>query len=95
MVIQPYPDGISGRRTTAISALEHGIPVVTTLGELSEAYWAAEGGVATVGVGEPARAAEAVERLLQPPVNAAARAAAFRLYQSRFAPSVSLAPVFE
>ena len=35
-LLQPYVDGVSGRRTTTISALEHGIPVATTFGRLSE-----------------------------------------------------------
>src|SRR5512135_1070561 len=34
LVLQPYPDGASGRRTTLMTALANGVPVVTTLGVL-------------------------------------------------------------
>ena len=30
LVIQPYPDGVSSRRGTAMAALANGVPVVTT-----------------------------------------------------------------
>jgi glycosyltransferase involved in cell wall biosynthesis len=94
VLLQPYQDGVSGRRTTTISALEHGIPVATTCGELSEPFWAGSQAVETVPAGDPASLAAAVSRLLDPTRNAAARAAARRLYKERFQPSVALAPLF-
>ncbi len=39
VMIQPYPDGISTRRTSAMVALSHGVPVVTTSGPLTEPLW--------------------------------------------------------
>src|SRR5206468_10958919 len=36
---QPYPDGVSARRTTAISLLAHARPIVTNAGRLSETMW--------------------------------------------------------
>jgi hypothetical protein len=94
VLLQPYQDGVSGRRTTTISALEHGIPVATTCGELSEPFWAGSQAVETVPAGDPASLAAAVSRLLDPTRNAAARAGARRLYKERFQPSVALAPLF-
>jgi glycosyltransferase involved in cell wall biosynthesis len=38
-LLQPYPDGISTRRGTAMAALALGIPVVSNLGHLSEPSW--------------------------------------------------------
>jgi len=39
LMLQPYPDGISTRRGSAMAALAHGRPVVTTTGHNSEAFW--------------------------------------------------------
>ena len=89
-LVQPYPDGVSGRRTTTVSALEHGVPVATTIGWLSEEFWASTGAID----GVPARAASllgaAVLRLLQAERNAAARTSAVELYRARFDPRRTL-----
>ena len=42
MVILPYPDGISTRRTSAMLALAHGVPVITNHGHLTEGLWTSE-----------------------------------------------------
>ena len=39
MAVQPYPDGISSRRTSAMAAIANGLPVVANLGVLSEPFW--------------------------------------------------------
>lgn len=39
LLIQPYPDGISSRRTSAMAGLALGIPLVTTRGPLTESLW--------------------------------------------------------
>lgn len=39
VLLQPYPDGVSSRRTSAMAALCGGIPLVTNLGPLSEPFW--------------------------------------------------------
>ncbi|WP_180541762.1 glycosyltransferase family 4 protein [Nevskia soli] len=39
VLLQPYPDGISTRRGTAMAALALGIPMVSNLGHLSEPKW--------------------------------------------------------
>jgi glycosyltransferase involved in cell wall biosynthesis len=36
---QPYQDGVSGRRTSVMSALSHGIATVTTAGKATERCW--------------------------------------------------------
>jgi glycosyltransferase involved in cell wall biosynthesis len=39
LMIQPYPDGVSSRRTSIMLALSHGVPAVTNSGEATEACW--------------------------------------------------------
>jgi glycosyltransferase involved in cell wall biosynthesis len=94
VLVQPYEDGVSGRRTTTISALEHGLPVATTVGALSEPYWRESDAVETVPADRPASLAAAAHRLLDPERNARARIAARRLYKERFDPAVAFAPLF-
>ena len=94
VLLQPYVDGVSGRRTTTVSALEHGVPVVTTFGGLSEPFWRDTPAVETVSAASPDLLAGAVERLLKPERNAAARAAAVSVYAARFDPRVALEPLF-
>ena len=84
MVIQPYPDGASCRRTTLMAALVNGRAVVTTTGPLSEPVWS-EGAVAAVPVGDPSAFADAVIRCLDDGNHRAAlERDGIRLYNERF-----------
>ena len=62
-MIQPYPDGVSSRRTSVMAALAHGRPVATTQGWLTEPLWA-DGGVVLAPSDAPARLVAIAERLL-------------------------------
>ena len=95
VLLQPYVDGVSGRRTTTISALEHGIPVATTFGALSEPFWQDTRAVAVVPSERPHLLAGAIEELLSADRHAEAQSAAAALYLARFEPGVALAPLFE
>ena len=95
VLLQPYVDGVSGRRTTTISALEHGIPVATTFGALSEPFWKDTRAVAVVPSEAPHLLAGATEELLSEDRHAEAQSAAAALYLARFEPGVALAPLFE
>lgn len=64
LMLQPYPDGITTRRTSAMAPLSHGVPVVTTSGHLTEPLWAASGAVALAPAAEPARLAAIAAGLL-------------------------------
>ena len=46
VLLQPFPDGISTRRGSAMAALSLGIPLVTNLGPLSEPLWESSGAIA-------------------------------------------------
>jgi hypothetical protein len=94
VLLQPYVDGVSGRRTTTVSALEHAVPVATTFGRLSEPFWRDTAAVETVAADAPDRLAAAVLRLLEPARNAEGRSAAVALYAARFDPRVVLDPLF-
>lgn len=89
VLIQPYPDGISSRRGSAMAGLALGVPVVTNSGFLSEPIWNTEArGVTIVGSADPALLAAAAEHLLARPREE--RATCGRLaadwYTSQFAP---------
>ena len=51
LLIQPYPDGISGRRTSAMAGLALGKPIVTTIGYLTEDGWSSAKAVELAPVG--------------------------------------------
>ena len=86
LLLQPYPDGVSSRRTSVMAGLANRVPVVTNLGALSEPLWAASTGVAVVPGPDPAAlAAAAVEVLALSPENRLALGArGAELYFSEF-----------
>jgi hypothetical protein len=89
-LVQPYPDGVSGRRTTTITALEHGVPVATTLGWLSEDFWKTSEAIEGVSAEAPWDLGTAVLRLLEPHRNRMAKTAAVELYRRHFDPARTL-----
>ena len=64
LMLQPYPDGISTRRTSAMAALAHGVPVVTTIGWLTEPLWRESEAVALAPAGDAVALAGEAARLL-------------------------------
>lgn len=88
VLLQPYPDGVSCRRTTVMAGLALGLPIVTNLGELSEPIWSTGShGVRLVRFGDPdALVAATIEELQLPAEQRAARGAANAAwYQKEFA----------
>lgn len=85
VMLQPYPDGVSSRRTSVMAALAHGRPVVTTSGPLTERLWHEAGGVITCPVGDAGALVRACARLLAAPSDLErAGHDASALYDSRF-----------
>ena len=64
VLVQPYPDGISSRRTTAMAGLRLGVPIVTTRGHHTEPFWRTANCVRLVDVGDSAQLAGDAVRLL-------------------------------
>jgi glycosyltransferase involved in cell wall biosynthesis len=66
--VQPYPDGITARRTTATALLAHGRAIVTTDGYLTEPFWRDDDGVRLAAAGDTGALAAATLDLLEDPV---------------------------
>ncbi len=84
-MLQPYPDGISTRRTSALTLMSSGVPVVTNAGRLTEGLWSEDGAVELVDAPDGRKLGAATAALLRDPARRstlAARAAA--IYDSRF-----------
>jgi glycosyltransferase involved in cell wall biosynthesis len=85
LAVQPYPDGICTRHSSAMTVLAHGVPMVTTEGRFTEDLWRDSGAVSLVSPGEGARMASATEELLTDPHRREARRRrALDLYDARF-----------
>ncbi|WP_426757121.1 glycosyltransferase [Myxococcus sp. Y35] len=64
VLLQPYPDGVSTRRTTVMAGLALGVPVATNSGHLTEPLWRELDAVSLAEGTAPAALAERVESLL-------------------------------
>lgn len=85
LMIQPYDDGVSTRRTSVMAALAHRRAVLTTAGGLTEPLWAQSRAVALVAADDAAAMGAALARLIDDaPERARLGAAAGALYAERF-----------
>ena len=85
LLIQPYPDGICSRRTTAMAGLVHGRPVVATRGRFTEPVWAEGTALSPIDAG-PESLARLADRVLNDPSALARLGASGReLYGRHFA----------
>jgi glycosyltransferase involved in cell wall biosynthesis len=64
VMIQYYPDGVTTRRTSCMATLEHGRPVVTTSGPLTEPLWKQSRAVAIAPANDIPAVAGLVQRLV-------------------------------
>jgi hypothetical protein len=67
LLVQPYPDGVSARRTTTMAGLFLGVPVVTTTGHLTEPFWERSHAVRLSAVGDWSTFNAHVSQLLSTP----------------------------
>src|SRR2546423_6295582 len=85
LMFQPYPDGVSSRRTSTMVGLSHGLPVVTTTGSLTEPLWAESNAGALTPVEDHTAFAETLHRLLSDKdARSRMSVSAKKLYQDRF-----------
>jgi hypothetical protein len=82
-MLQPFPDGISARRSSAMPALALGRPVVTTIGQWTESIWREERAVAGAAPGDLAATVLGLLDDAERRHDLGARAT--RLYRTRFA----------
>jgi glycosyltransferase involved in cell wall biosynthesis len=86
LMVQPYPDGISTRRTSAMACLSHALPVITTAGHLTEPLWRDGGAVLLSPVDNPEHLAGQTRWLLNDAAERSRLSAAGKaLYEDRFA----------
>ena len=85
VLIQPYIDGVSSRRTSLMAGLAHGRPVVTTSGRLTESLWTENEAVVLVPIENVSALADATVRLLADEARRLRMSVAARaLYHERF-----------
>jgi hypothetical protein len=85
LLVQPYPDGVSTRRTSAMLGLSHGKPIATTIGRLSEALWEQTGPAAMAPAGDSKALIDAIRRLRKDKrERGRLGSTAKKLYQDRF-----------
>jgi glycosyltransferase involved in cell wall biosynthesis len=85
VLVQPFVDGASTRRTTLMAGLRHRVPIVTTIGRLSDSTWTTSGAVVGVRAGDDDAMVRAVIDLLRDPERRRQLSARGRdLYDERF-----------
>jgi glycosyltransferase involved in cell wall biosynthesis len=67
VMIQPYPDGVTTRRTSAMAGLKNVVATVSTDGALTERIWSKTDAVALPACGDHAAFGDAVAALLRNP----------------------------
>ena len=85
MLLQPYPDGVTTRRTSVMAGLRNGVATLTTAGPLTEPVWRESGAAALVAPGDTAAIVSTVDRWLREPAVRAAQGSSGRAaYDDRF-----------
>jgi glycosyltransferase involved in cell wall biosynthesis len=64
VLFQPYPDGVTSRRTSVMAGLVNGIATISTDGPLTERVWHETNAVALVPRGDVSAAVAQIRRLL-------------------------------
>jgi glycosyltransferase involved in cell wall biosynthesis len=96
LMLQPYADGVSTRRTSLMAALAHRCPVVTTVGAFTEPLWEQSGAVALVKAGDvPAMGAALVHLMDDAGKRERLSTAAGVLYAQRFDIALTIAALRE
>ena len=87
VMVQPYPDGVTARRTSTLAPLSLGVPVVTNAGHLTEDFWKNSGAVLLAPSADGRLVGESAAALLADSAGRATLAARAKdFYDCRFAP---------
>ena len=87
VMVQPYPDGVTARRTSTLAALSLGLPVVTNAGHLTEDFWKDCGAVLLAPSADGRLVGESAAALLTDSIGRASLAVRAKdFYDRRFAP---------
>jgi glycosyltransferase involved in cell wall biosynthesis len=85
LMLQPFPEGVTSRRSSLMAALSHGLATVTTAGTHTEPFWRTSGAVALAPAGDATVLVDVAIRLLASPQERALLGdAALELYRRRF-----------
>ena len=84
VLLQPYPDGVTSRRTTAMAGLFARVPVVTTRGKLTERFWLDGAVLRFADVGDRDALVEHVLQLVSDPAERRRQAEAGRAFYDRW-----------
>jgi glycosyltransferase involved in cell wall biosynthesis len=83
VAVQPYPDGITTRRSSAIATIGLGVPTITNAGALTEPLWRGQSGRSVVLCDSLALMADAIDDWLADPARRATLARASRALSAR------------
>ena len=84
VLLQPYPDGVTSRRTTAMAGLFAHVPVVTTRGKLTERFWQDGSAMKLADVGDIDALVKHIVHLLADPAERQRQADAGRAFYDRW-----------
>ena len=84
VLLQPYADGVTTRRTSTMAGLFARVPVVSTSGKLTEGLWFAEAPLKLAPVNDPRAIADHVLQLLDDPAERRRQADAARAFYDRW-----------
>jgi glycosyltransferase involved in cell wall biosynthesis len=86
LLLQPFVDGVTTRRTSVMAGLSHGCAVVSNAGHLTEKFWRSADALALCKAPDPSELAEkSLCLLLDPPARLALGQRGLKLYEAKFA----------
>jgi glycosyltransferase involved in cell wall biosynthesis len=96
LLIQPYPDGATTRRTSLMAGISHGKPILTTSSKVTEPVWEQSAAVGLTPSGHTDAFVKSLHELLRDPEERSRMSSAAReLYRERFDISYTVAALHQ